>query len=362
MSLERGFDARGELRGPALFRVCAGPLVAMHLWPFLRDALHGHYYRDSFYVPWFAHYPELSLPAYTALLWLGMLGALVLSLGFGARAASWLCTAIVFYNFFLSETFFHHNRTFLLVFLAGLSLTDATDSLSIDAHLRRTPPPPRPLWPLWLWRVEACVPYLASSTSKLLDPDWFAGIVTWDRVVRHAHEVQAWVPSSLLTLAQNQALHAWLAKSVIALELSVGIGLWFGRTRYLAVWLAVLFHALIQVTARIQVFSVLGIAGLAIWVTPITRDRTLQLRLDQPTARSLARWLPRLDWLARFRIATVMHGPAVTLIDRDGRLFTGRQALLQILARLPLTAFVALPAIGFDLWRARAPSTSTQRT
>ena len=342
------------MRGPALFRVCAGPLVALHLWPFLRSALHGHYYRDSFYVPWFAHYPELSLPGYTALLWLGMSAAVALSMGFGARTASWLCTAIVAYNFFLSETFFHHNRTFLLVFLAGLSLTDATDQLSIDAYLRRAPAPLRPLWPLWLWRLEACVPYLASSISKLLDPDWFAGTVTWDRVVRYAHEVQAWVPASLLAWAQSQALHAWLAKGVIALELSVGIGLLFGRTRYLAVWLAVLFHALVQMTAHIQVFSVLGIAGLAIWVTPITRDRTLRLRLDEPMGRRLAHWLPRLDWLARFRIVTVQDGPGVTLIDRDGAQLTGRPALLQILARLPVSAFFALPAIGFNLWRPRA--------
>src|SRR5205085_5912309 len=45
----RWFDARGDMRAVCLFRICAGPLVLVHLWPFASDALSGTYYRDSFY-------------------------------------------------------------------------------------------------------------------------------------------------------------------------------------------------------------------------------------------------------------------------------------------------------------------------
>jgi hypothetical protein len=344
------FDARGELRGVSLFRVCAGPLVAAHLWPFYRAALHGEYYRTSFYVPWFAHYPEPSLPVYTALLTLGMLAAAALSCGIYARVASWLCAGVVAYNFFLSETFFHHNRAFLLTFLGGLCLLPGDDSLALYPR-HRDAQATHALWPLWLWRVLACTPYLASSTSKLLDPDWFGGVVTWDRVVRHRHLAEHIVPSAVIDIVASPELHFWLAKLVIAQELAVGIGLWFGRTRYLAVWLALVFHGLIQATAQIQVFSALGIAGLLIWTTPVTRDRTLALRLDLAAGRRFATCVRALDWLARFEIVRTEVGSTVALRERNGSVFTGKQAVWRVLARLPLTAGVGLPAIGFDLAR-----------
>ena len=339
------FDARGELRGVCLFRCCAGPLVWIHLWPYFRAALSGSYYRDSFYVPWLSGYPEPSLPVYQALLTAALLAACALSLGWHARVASWICFGVVAYHFFLSETFFHHNRVFLLVFLGGLSLTPCGDALSLDALRRDGPPPLRPLWPLWLWRAEACVPYLASSVSKWLDPDWRAGIVTWDRVERHKHLAPSFVPGAWLELAASPELHFWLAKLVLTLELCVGIGLWLPRTRYAAVWLAVLFHTAIELSARVQVFSLLGIAGLCIWAVPATRDRRLQL----PRGSLLARAVQLGDWLARFQVVLVDPGAAISLQERDGRVFTGRSAVLRTLARLPLTAFFMLPAIGFDL-------------
>ena len=356
----RWFDARGDLRAVCVFRIFAGPLAFVHLWPFASDLLDGTYYRDAFYVPWFAHYPEPSKPVYGVLIALGMLAAAAMSVGFWSRLATRTCFAVVTYNFFLSETFFHHNRAFLLIFLGGLSLVPSGDSVSIDALLRRTPPPPRPLWPLWLWRAEACVPYIASSTSKLIDPEWFAGIITWDRVERYRAAYHGILPGPLLDFAASPQLHFWLAKLVIALELCVGIGLWIARTRYLAVWLGLVFHVMVQLSAEIQVFSLLGVCGLLIWTTPRIRQRRLLLRLDLPEGRRWQSWVRRLDWLARFEVrAADGGGDVLTLIERDGSRWTGRAAKLRVLSRFPITAGVALPLIGFELFHARpAPKLS----
>ena len=49
----------------------------------------------------------------------------------------------------------------------------------------------RPAWPLWLLRFEAATVYGASGLSKLLDPDWFGGTVTWHRVVRTRDQLEA---------------------------------------------------------------------------------------------------------------------------------------------------------------------------
>jgi hypothetical protein len=46
-------------RALELLRVLAGPAVLLHLRPFLSDALDGGIYRDAFYEPYIAWYPEV---------------------------------------------------------------------------------------------------------------------------------------------------------------------------------------------------------------------------------------------------------------------------------------------------------------
>ena len=121
-------------------------------------------------------------------------------------AATVTAFAVVAYNFFLSETNFRHNRNYLLVVLAGLSL------LAVDRAFvlwpRRRIGQDAPLWPLWLLRFEGTVPYLASGYSKLIDPDWWGGLVTWDRVVRYRAEADAILGSDVVDFFASREFHA----------------------------------------------------------------------------------------------------------------------------------------------------------
>jgi hypothetical protein len=133
------------------------------------------------------------------------------------------------------------------------------------------------------------------------------------------------------------------------------------------VWLAVCFHVAIQLPASVEVFSYLAIAALAIWAVPSTRDRVLALPATTRARPAVAAALRRLDWLARFQLlpsspdgqtAAAVSGDlgvvgagglsgggvdVVTVVDRDGRVRTGRAAVVFVLSRLPLTAWFALP-------------------
>ena len=97
-------------------------------------------------------------------------------------------------NLLVSRTHFHHNRTFLTILLFGLTLLPVGRVLSVDAWLARRRGRPLVddvrLWPLWLLRVQVSLVYVASGTSKLVDPDWFGGLVMWDRVVRRRHHLE----------------------------------------------------------------------------------------------------------------------------------------------------------------------------
>jgi hypothetical protein len=364
----RGLGALDELLGRpvsmrslALLRILVGPVVLLHLWPLLTDAVDGHIYRDVFHEPYASWYPELPRALYVGLLWAGAAAAVAMTIGLVTRAATAATLAIVAYNLFLSTTHMHNNRAFLVIVLAALAVAPCGRELSADGWLRRRrgrPPLPTsaPGWPLWLLRFEAAVVYGASGSSKLVDPDWFGGTVTWHRVVRVRDQLTASpLPDWAIDVLTNRAFHTYAAKVIVLTEIFIALGLWWRGTRDVAVWVAVGFHVVIQLTARVEVFSFLAIAALVVWAVPSTRDRVLVVDPLRPGPRRLAAAVGRLDWLARFRIQHGPPGAPVEVRDRDGRRVTGGRAVAVALSRLPLTAWPALPATVRAPGRGTAP-------
>jgi hypothetical protein len=323
-----------SMRALWLVRVLAGPAVILHLQPFLADALDGRVYSDAFYEPYAAWYPELPEAVYVGLLWLGVVAAVAMSLGLLTRLATATAFGVVAYNLFLSTTHFHNNRAYLVIVLGLLAVAPSgRDTIA-------------PAWPLWLLRFECAAVYAGSGLSKLLDPDWFGGTVTWQRVVHARDQLEAWpLPDWAVSLLTDRSFHTGAAKLIVLTELFIATGLWWRRTRYAAVWVAVVFHLAIEGSASVQVFSYLAIAVLVVWAVPSTRDRVL--RVD-PADRSQRRWaavVRALDWLARFRVEPAPPGAPLEVVDRDGSTLRGGPAVALALSRLPVTAWFALPAL-----------------
>jgi vitamin K-dependent gamma-carboxylase len=338
-----------SMRALALLRVLAGPVVLLHLRPFLSDALNGQIYSDAFYEPYAAWYPELHGAAYVGLLWLAAVAAVAMSLGFLTRLATATTFAIVAYNVFLSTTHFHNNRAYLLIVLGLLAVAPCGRELSVDAWVRRRRglpalDPSAPAWPLWLLRFECAAIYGASGLSKLVDPDWFGGTVTWQRVVRARDELGA-LPDLTVSVLTERSFHTGAAKVIVLTELFIAVGLWWRGTRYAAVWVAVAFHVAIELSASVQVFSFLAIAVLVIWAVPSTRDRVLRIDPTAGRQRRFGGLVRVLDWLARFRVEPAPPGSALEIVDRDGATIHGAPAAAFALSRLPLTAWFGLPAL-----------------
>jgi hypothetical protein len=342
---------RVSMRSLALLRILVGPVTLLHLRPFVADALGGRIYRDAFYEPYAAWYPDLPRPLYGAVLAVGVVAAVAMTLGFCTRLATGATLGVVAYNLFLSTTHFHSNRAYLLIVLAALAVAPCGRELSVDTWLRRRRGQPpldlrAPAWPLWLLRFEATVVYGASGLGKLVDPDWFGGTVTWHRIVQVRDRLDASpLPAWAVSLLADRSFHTYAAKLIVLTELFIAVGLWWRGTRYAAVWVAVCFHVAIEVSASVQVFSYLAIAALVIWAVPSTRDRLVVIDPGNPRHRRLASSIGALDWLARFRVLEGRPGSAVTLTDRDGALSTGPSAVARVLSRLPLTAWFALPTL-----------------
>ena len=346
------FDEPRSLRALALLRILVGPIVILHLIPFLEEMRADHYYADGFYSPWFSRFPEAPKHVYFVLLAAAVPAAFLLTAGLFTRFAKVYCWGFVTWNYFLCQTHFHNNRTYLVVVLSALLLTPCGNLLSLDswrARRRGTPlPTEAPLWAMYLLRFEALAVYLGSGGSKLLEADWRAGVVTWDRVLRYRHLLEESIaPTWFVELLSEQSFHAAFAKVAIATEIFIALGLAFRRTRYAAAFVAFWFHVVIGVALAVQVFSYLAVAALLIWATPSVRDRALAIDERTPRGERLARRIRRLDWLARFALVPGEGPPRLT--ERDGAVHVGGAAVARAYLRMPLlfpfVAPLALPGL-----------------
>jgi len=266
-------------RSIAVVRVAVGLVAAWHLWPIAADALRGDTYRDRFHEPffdwWFDGVPDLPTGLYATVLVAGVVAAGAMTLGAFTRAATVTTTLVVGYHLALSTTHLHNNRAYLFAILLGLSLAPAGRSWSVDrwwAARRGDPPEERMMgWPLWLLRFECSLIYAASGFSKLVDPDWFGGTVTWGRIITQEATVRASVlPEFVVDLLVDRSFHTLAAKVVVLTELFIAAGFWWRGTRPWAVATAIVFHISIEVSAQVQTFSYLALGVLFVWADPAT--------------------------------------------------------------------------------------------
>ena len=57
-TLTAWIDGFGDVRQLEVLRIAIGPIVVLHLWPFLQLSLDGIAYSDRFVAPYTAWYPE----------------------------------------------------------------------------------------------------------------------------------------------------------------------------------------------------------------------------------------------------------------------------------------------------------------
>jgi hypothetical protein len=346
--------------------VLVGPVTLVHLWPFVSDALDGSTYRDVFHQPYASWYPDLPTPAYVAVLCGGVVAACAMTVGLFTRAATVATFAVVAYNLALSTTHFHNNRAYLVIVLGILAITPTGGELSFDAWWSSRRVGRRPVetasaaWPLLLLRFECSVVYGASGVSKLVDPDWFGGTVTWGRIVNGESQLRAsplpeWFVDGLL----ERSLHTGVAKVIVLTEIFIAVALWVPRLRLMAVWVAIVFHAMIEVSASVQVFSYLAVTVLLVWATPSTRDRAIRIDPTSSVHLRAVRIVRVFDWLARFRVEHGRPGDLLVVIDRDGRVRSGGPAAVLIASRLPLCAWFALPLTLLPVARTGARNSLT---
>lgn len=301
------------------------------------------YFGDVFHMPLV---PESWVPSrgvYWLMLVLQALGCALALLKVQARPALLLAASLGLYGVLCNRLEYHNNRYELLLLTLLVALTPC------DRQGKA------PWWAVRLVGAQVSVVYLASSLSKLFDADWRGGAVLLRRFSTAVpffdhHGLHALAP----VLSSPHFAHA-ASIAAIASELFLALGLWFGRTRALALWVGFMFHAGIEIVAHVELFSYTMIAGYLAFVTPELRERSVSWSLATPRGQRWASFCKRFDVLARFNHqSSATQASLLRVTDRSGTEHEGLPAWRELARAFPPLFPAWLPLTLLTLRRPRS--------
>jgi hypothetical protein len=187
--------------------------------------------------------------------------------------------------------------------------------------------------------------YLSSGAGKLLDADWRGGQTMLLRFTRTLGDLATHgltLPEPLVSAASSPIVASLVSKAAITLELALAVALWLPKVRPVALYAGALFHLGIELSARVELFSYVMAASYVAFVAPEVRERVVELDPTIGPGRFVAKALPFLDWLARFRVETRTGSP-LAVRDRSGVRHVGGAAFVELSRATPLLFPLWLP-------------------
>ena len=340
-ALARWATEVGDTHVLGVVRVALGGLLFVHALTAARELLTIGYTGAAFHMPLL---PEAVVPGpglYTALVAARVLLAVLVTVGYHARPALMASAVLCILPLVVDRVGYHHNRYALACFALLLSLAPCDRAWVITGPSTTPLSRAGELWAARLAQLQLSIIYLASSLSKLADPDWRGGRVLGDRIARYAYQaIDRGVPRQVVDAISRPAMTSALSKLAIATELLLAFSLWPRRTRIYALWWGVMFHLSIEVTCKVEIFTWLTLAIYALFVTPDVGARKIYFDRSRIEGVLLAFAVSMLDWLARFEVRpwepdALRRGHVLVVVGRDGTRATGIRALAMVARCVP---------------------------
>ena len=178
--------------------------------------------------------------------------------------------------FVLNVSFRHRNPLItnagdqlITIFLFWLMFADSGRVLSVDAWRKKLQSIPwSRTWVLRMMQMQVCFVYGCSFLQKLTDADWMDGTTMF----YVASNVKLWnLP--MLTIMDHPIIYKGITYGTLLFEAAYPLFIWWKKTRYLMITLAILLHTGIGLLLGIPFFSLYMIAlQLLFWETDGGRD------------------------------------------------------------------------------------------
>lgn len=331
--IARFFREERDVHLLGLLRVAFGVLLLAYTLRRAQELIDFGYFGDVFHLPLLPEYLVPSRSGFAVLLCLQALGAALAIIGVLSQGALLAAALSGLYAIFCDRLQYHNNRYELLLVALLVALTPCNRSFRLLGAPR---PGTGPRWAARLVGAQISLVYLASSLGKLFDPDWRGGAVLHLRFSQGRHITEHLLPEAIVAFVSRPWFAEVASLLAIGSELFLALGLWFARTRPAALWLGVMFHVGIEVSAHVELFSYTMLCGYLAFVTPELRERTVSWSTATRRGPGLAKLFQRLDLLARFRHETHAEPELLRVHDRGGTAHRGLAALRELCRATPL--------------------------
>ncbi len=200
-----------------------------------------------------------------------VLSSLLMTLGLWTKASSWavfvLTLVVQRYN-----PYAFNGGDFILrsVLLLGLALAPAGVYLSVDSWRRSRSivweAPLVPAWTLRFIQLHISMGYILTVLLKLQGDTWLGGTALW-----YAFSLDGLTRFDIPAWAVTPPIGSLLGWATLAVELGVGVGVWFRKTRPYVLVAGVILHLAIAAAFEIGFFSYVMIASYLAFL-PYRRD------------------------------------------------------------------------------------------
>lgn len=336
-----------------LLRLAISVLLFFNGLRLILELSRGGYFGDYFHIPLLPEHWLPSASGYGILLGLQALASVLAFVGVWPREALLTASGLGLYFLACDRLQYHNNRYALLLLALLLAFTPCDRSFLLVRGRKHTLPREQRIAPTYarrLLQIQVSLVYLGSTAGKLLDVDWRSGQVLFMRYAKapefcaqHGLTLPAWAVM-ILTSAWFASI---AAKAAIASESFIALGIWLPRTRRVALWLGVIFHVSIELTASVELFSWLMVASYLAFVVPEVRERRFEFVRGNARAEWLARLVALGDWCARFERIPVTSAPsesaAFFVSNRAGQRASGILGVARLAEAIPLLFPLWLP-------------------
>jgi uncharacterized membrane protein YphA (DoxX/SURF4 family) len=202
-----------------------------------------------------------------------LVASLALTVGAHTRFAAWSAFGLMLVlQRYLIDSFNYGDLILRSILLLAVAIGPSGAYLSVDAFRRGWSwrAPHISVWSLRFVQLHISMGYILTVILKLSGEHWPGGTAVWyamNLVDLARFPVPIWIIAPPVG-----AVLTWLT---LAVELGVGVGVWFGRTRAAALIGGVLLHLGILMTMDIGPFSLVMLVSYLAWVPAVSDVRLL---------------------------------------------------------------------------------------
>lgn len=224
-------------------------------------------------IGWWHPWPDAPQGAVQGMGVLLLVSAIGLTLGLFTKVSAWSAFILMLVlQRYLIGSYNYGDLILRTVLLLGLALGPSGAYLSVDAWRKGWSwrAPLVSIWSLRFVQLHISLGYVLTVALKLMGDHWVDGTAVWYAL--QLEDLTRFAPPDLLISFPIGAVITWMT---LAVELFVAVGVWFEKTRAMAVAAGVALHLSIFLAMDIGLFSIVMVVSYLAWLPPVSDVRVL---------------------------------------------------------------------------------------